>query len=544
MLNSLVASLEPGVATSTVREPATSRHNLLRYLPNFLTLILLLIIAANYFGTFADLDFAWQIRTGEQIIEQGTLLPPDAFTYTIHGKHIPDYEWLYEVTLYGIWSVFGYGGLKFLRVVLVATPFVLVALRLKANGVRWHGILISLFLAGFVLSPAWNLRPMYCTTIGLLLVSWWLRDHCTGKRPLTWWLPLVMLLWSNLHPSVITGQGLLFGAIAWEWLNRWLKWNPTLDDAALRRLTTIGGLGFLATFISPDPIGRLLYPFNPELAHPVQRFFVEMQPLYTFVARPPYATGLVYVVAALVLVTIVLRFRHYRMWELMLLLGLTVLANVAVRGIQDWLLLMLALGVPHMAVLLGQVAKKRRRFWAKCILRLDRKVKRIFNPRLFGFQRRWVLGALAGLFVISVIPPISRAMPNQNAHEWPVAAVDHIETAGLRGRFFASPDYGAFLTWRLGTEVQTYTDTRGFFFPPMFLEDSLYIQKMDEGWRERLARVLDDYHTEYFLLETTLDRGEMWRRLQKHIDKPLFLDDNTVVLSAAQVRYGIAQLKN
>jgi len=32
-------------------------------------------------------------------------------------------------------------------------------------------------------------------------------------------VPLLMLVWGNTHPGIITGQGLLAGAIAWEWLN-------------------------------------------------------------------------------------------------------------------------------------------------------------------------------------------------------------------------------------------------------------------------------------------------------------------------------------
>ena len=59
--------------------------------PNVFALAWITLLLANYFGTFADLDFAWQIRTGEQIIRHATLRPPDAFTYTIAGQHIPDF---------------------------------------------------------------------------------------------------------------------------------------------------------------------------------------------------------------------------------------------------------------------------------------------------------------------------------------------------------------------------------------------------------------------------------------------------------------------
>src|SRR5439155_3374787 len=106
---------------------------------------------------------------------------------------------------------------------------------------------LSLAVAILVFIPAWNLRPFYLTTIGLLLLSGWLHDHCRGRRSLSWETPLLMLLWGNTHPGVITGQGLLAGAIVWEWLNRWVRLNPPLGSAACWRLTVVGGLGLLAS---------------------------------------------------------------------------------------------------------------------------------------------------------------------------------------------------------------------------------------------------------------------------------------------------------
>jgi hypothetical protein len=512
----------------------------LAWLPNALSLLIVVLLAANYFGTFADLDFTWQIRTGGLILQTGNLRPPESFTYTIQGTSIPDFEWLYEVVLYGIWSVFGFGGLKMLRVVLVAAPLVLLGRRLRQQGIRWHGIILSIFTAIFILAPAWNLRPMYCTTIGLLLVSGWLHDHCTGRKPLSWWLPLVMLLWSNLHPGVITGQGLLAGALAWEWLNRWVRLNKPLDGPALRRLTAIGGLGLLASLIGPDPVERFLYPFKPELAHPIMRIFTEMQPTITFLTKPPFAIGLAYGVALLVLVTVILRFRQYRAWELMLLLGLAGLGNVAFRGLQDWLLVMLALGVPHAVKLVADAARAdRRRWWVRRLLRLDGACKRVFHGSMLRWQTFWPATAMSVLLVLSLIPPISRKMPMQDATDWPVAALDFIEQQGLSGNFFAPPDYGSYLLWRLGSRVRSYTDTRGFFFPPVLLEDSQFIPQLGPDWQGRLRRVLDEYPTDWFLLETTGSRGALWQRLQRVIGQPLYQDEKTVLLSAEQVRRGL-----
>jgi len=91
-------------------------------LPNLLTLFFLLLLFAIYGRPFADLDFAWQVRTGGEIVHSGKLRVEDSFTYTIAGKQLPDFEWLYEVVLWTVWSVAGYGGLHLLKTLCVLIP--------------------------------------------------------------------------------------------------------------------------------------------------------------------------------------------------------------------------------------------------------------------------------------------------------------------------------------------------------------------------------------------------------------------------------------
>src|SRR5262249_2782970 len=140
-----------------------------RSAPTLVSLLLILLIAANYFAPFADLDFTWQVRTGEEIVRTKQLRPVESFSYTINGQQVPDFEWLYEVILWSLWTMFGFGGLKLLRVLLVFTPLLLLGLRLRRERVRWYGIALSLLVAILVLSSCWNLRPLFSTSIGLLL---------------------------------------------------------------------------------------------------------------------------------------------------------------------------------------------------------------------------------------------------------------------------------------------------------------------------------------------------------------------------------------
>jgi hypothetical protein len=251
---------------------------------------------------------------------------------------------------------------------------------------------------------------------------------------------------------------------------------------------------------------------------------------------------------------VVLRFRHYRLWELALLAGLALLANVAVRSMQDWLVIMLALGIPQFAALLREdvIARRRREqpgawTWLRPLLARLRAVdwvgRRTLRGRLLGFQWFWPMATVGVLVVLSLFPPLGKRMPRQNAPEWPVAALDRAEELGLRGRFFGPPDFGAYVGWRLGTRGTCYVDTRGFFFPPELLEDSILLPQLLPGWPERLDRVLG-WGTDYFLLETSGPRGRLWHALQQHISDPLHQDESTVLLTAAQVRDAVTRLGN
>ena len=104
-----------------------------KYVPSVVSLMVVALLAANYFCPLADLDFTWQIHTGQDILRTGKLRTPDHLSFTIAGQHVPDFEWLYEVALALVWNAFGYGGLKLLRTLCVFVPLLLVVWRLPGR---------------------------------------------------------------------------------------------------------------------------------------------------------------------------------------------------------------------------------------------------------------------------------------------------------------------------------------------------------------------------------------------------------------------------
>src|SRR5262249_14538446 len=150
---------------------------------------------------------------------------------------------------------------------------------------------------------------------------------------------------------------------------------------------------------------------------------------------------LAYLVTALAGLTVLLRFRQYRLWEVATLVGLAGLANLAFRSLQDCVLVMLALSGPHLAVLLRRAAaaprplrlracgtsQGRRGAWVTPVRRRARVCRRVFAGRFFRFQPLWPAACVALLAAVSLVPPLARAMPIQKDPQWPTAAVNRIE---------------------------------------------------------------------------------------------------------------------
>src|SRR5262249_42515100 len=105
--------------------------------------------------------------------------------------------------------------------------------------------------------------------------------------------------------------------------------------------------------------------------------------------------------------------------------------------------------------------------------------------------------------------------------------------------FFSPPDFGAYIGWRLGAQGKCYVDTRGFFYPPELLEDSILLPQMLPGWKARLERVLA-HGTDWFLLETSGPRGRLWEEVRAHVGEPFYCDERVVLLSAEQAACGLA----
>jgi hypothetical protein len=157
-------------------------------------------------------DTAWLIRTGEYICKNGAVPVRDLFSWTKPESPFIAYQWLSECIT---WVVFNTGGLW-----LVGQFFLLLA------GILYFWILPRQFLSrglpataaygllALVLTPSWlYARPQsfsYFLIIALQTILLNYQKTKTWKTLLP--IPLLMLLWANLHSFWIFGLLMILAA--------------------------------------------------------------------------------------------------------------------------------------------------------------------------------------------------------------------------------------------------------------------------------------------------------------------------------------------
>src|SRR5262249_30284201 len=117
-----------------------------------------------------DSDTGWHIRTGEWILQSGTVPREDLFSYTMQGRRWFAWEWLSDVLIAGAYHAAGLAG-----VVSAAILVLLVTFAALDRLLVWRGAdpLLALVLTSFGASVTlihWLARPHLLSM--LLMLVW------------------------------------------------------------------------------------------------------------------------------------------------------------------------------------------------------------------------------------------------------------------------------------------------------------------------------------------------------------------------------------
>ena len=230
------------------------------------------IFAASVFGcmiylwiptSMADPDIWWHLRNAEIQLTSHAFLSRDLYSFTAHGSAWMNHEWLAEIPFYLGWRLMGEQGVFLVTVAAIETVllgvFYLSYKKSKSAAAAMSVSILAAFVSTVSFGPRTLLFGWICLVLELLIL-----DELQANLRLVWELPLLFLLWVNLHGSWIIGIVVLLlfvvstlismkaGLIeseAWPWEHE----RPLIASACL----SLGAL-----FINPYGWRLVTYPFD------------------------------------------------------------------------------------------------------------------------------------------------------------------------------------------------------------------------------------------------------------------------------------------
>ncbi|HEV8046095.1 MAG TPA: hypothetical protein VGP35_00085, partial [Terriglobales bacterium] len=201
-----------------------------------------------------DAGTGWHIRNGQLMLQTHSVTRLDPFSATMSGHSWYAWEWLYDVFIAGVHNWFGLNGVVFVTAAVMAATFVLVFRLAMRRGGSLPIVLIMLVLSLAASAVHFLARPhvfsWLFTVIWLELLDSAAEPNSEHRR--IYFLPLLMLLWVNVHGGFVFGFALLAVYIVAAGIEYFTC--PEQRERIrgwLKRLGVVSLLSLLASFVNP-----------------------------------------------------------------------------------------------------------------------------------------------------------------------------------------------------------------------------------------------------------------------------------------------------
>jgi hypothetical protein len=461
-----------------------------------------------------DGDVWWHIRAGEEVLRTGRIPNVDTWSIVGLGRPWTSQDWLANVLLaagnaLGPW---GETALSFLFGALTVLAFWIMwraaALRLPTIG--WASRVVWLSFGLVLAGPVMGVRVQVLDLVMATAVVWvcW-RYQVDPRRRWLVALPLLAVLWANLHAGWVLPFLLAGAVIAGEAVDRLLKrrpgGQPPLSWAELRDLTVALGASAVTLALNPNGVALYAYPFYTVGITSLKRNVMEWFP-----ADLGSIFGWLLLAFAVfgILPTLLLARRRMRTSDALILIGLTVMAWQAIR----FLLIVGPIGGAIVAIVLTPVLSE-----SRVGRRTAATLSRLSQPA--AGRRGTVNATLAGiLLVLGVGVALLRTSPPAQAAEiarvLPARAVAWLDANEPGTRIFNRYEWGGYIGQHRPNQL-IFMDGRADVYGDELLKMYVSIIGLDGDPQLLLDRYRIDYAV--FTPDTPLaawfDASAHWKRV-------------------------------
>ena len=441
--------------------------------------------------TIADPDLWGHTLYGLRALEHHVLVErTDPFSYTEPGTIWINHEWFSELSFGWLWSQMGNTGLWLWRNFWLCMILIPTWIAFRRSRASLAGSVLLLVYGAFCLSQfVVFVRPQLVTFGCFAWTLLLLRDYV--DRPHSrwiWYLPVIMLFWSNSHGGFLAGGGMEALVLLWIGIGFYQGHYQQRDFLRLAFAVTAS---WLVTLMNPYGIQLHQMLWDHLITTQIVR---EWQPLWQ--ARQ----ALLYYIPFLLLV---LAFFRSRKWEWIDLLLIAVVAWQAVSHIRHVALLAIAV----MILLPRPITDAVRNLFPN------------INQQWSGIARlrlRSVLITIMALVILGLgahtvfqmqeagVPPWEIGVETQSrAPGMPVAVMEVLQKEQLAGNILTDYGWAQYVIWQTFPESRIAFDGRYRTVYSAQLEaEFVAFQKLNQN-SSTATPLLDQYPTEMILLPTS-----------------------------------------
>lgn len=179
----------------------------------YLGIILMIALCIAFLLPVTPEDYWWYLRVGKETLANGSIAAVDTFTWTAAGQPIFYHSWGSAVLF---WLIYRLGELTLtglLRGLVIGVTFALLWFTARRMGAGKWSASLALLAAVLTASNNWAVRPQLLVYPLFALSLYILYHWQAGERKIVFWLPLIALLWGNLHASFILLFALMLAAL-------------------------------------------------------------------------------------------------------------------------------------------------------------------------------------------------------------------------------------------------------------------------------------------------------------------------------------------
>lgn len=423
------------------RPAPTERRRLERWRPThavalYLVMLVVALLAVRQVGS---LDVGFHLKAGESILSGNGWPVHDTFSYTYNDHLYVDTSWGYQVVLATVHGLAGASGLVVLHAALVVALFALVAFTTRLAPHSPTVLLSALLLGGLGSELRFEVRPEVFSYVLLAVVLHLLHRYAEGRTSPVWAVPVIFLVWVNVHALFILG---------WIALGCFLVGLTIRDRRPDRRLLAVTVASLAVALVNPYGWRGVVFPFT--LATRLRAENVFGQSIGEFVS--PFALGLseqfpfyprlsilsfrvLVLVSVLTLIPLIRQRRHHcvALWIVFVPLSIQMIRNIPVFAV---------------ACLPGLV-------WGVSPTVLTRSRVRTGRIVLAGLM---IATAALGLRVTSDAHYVGNRRVDRFGLGWnslaiPTEAASYLREATPPGRILNHLNFGGYLMWSLDEPV-------------------------------------------------------------------------------------------